>query len=279
MRCRRLEMLPVECIARGYLTGSGLKEYEKTGAVSGVALPPGLVEGSRLPEPIFTPSTKAPLGEHDEAMTFGEVEDLVGARHRGPAARADPGRLRPRRRDGGGERDHRRRHQAGVRPRPGDGRDRAGRRGAHARLVAVLAGRPLGSRAGRRPRSTSSSCATGRRPWTGTGPRRGRRCRRRWSTPPAPATSRPTNASPACPGSPDQPVTGMFGSPSSSCGARRLLRQAPTRRGCSCSVDPSTGPCGRLTHAVPAVAHRRGPSHPAQQVRRSDRVCDGTAGV
>ena len=79
MRCRRLDMLPVECVARGYLTGGGLKEYEKTGAVSGVPLPPGLVDGSELPEPIFTPSTKAPLGRHDEAITFAEVEDVVGA--------------------------------------------------------------------------------------------------------------------------------------------------------------------------------------------------------
>ena len=79
MRCRRLEMLPVECVARGYLTGSGLKDYEKTGTVSGVALPPGLVDGSELPEPIFTPSTKAPLGQHDEAITFADVEHLVGA--------------------------------------------------------------------------------------------------------------------------------------------------------------------------------------------------------
>jgi phosphoribosylaminoimidazole-succinocarboxamide synthase len=79
MRCRRLEMLPVECVARGYLTGSGLKDYEKTGTVSGVALPPGLVDGSELPEPIFTPSTKAPLGQHDEAITFADVEDLLGA--------------------------------------------------------------------------------------------------------------------------------------------------------------------------------------------------------
>ena len=78
MRCRRLEMLPVECVARGYLTGGGLTEYERTGAVSGVALPPGLVDGSRLPEPIFTPSTKAPAGQHDEPMSFAEVEDLVG---------------------------------------------------------------------------------------------------------------------------------------------------------------------------------------------------------
>jgi phosphoribosylaminoimidazole-succinocarboxamide synthase len=79
VRCRRLEMLPVECIARGYLAGLGLKEYEKNGTVSGVALPPGLVEGSKLPEPIFTPTTKAAVGEHDEFMTFDEVVALVGA--------------------------------------------------------------------------------------------------------------------------------------------------------------------------------------------------------
>ena len=79
VRCWRLEMLPVECIARGYLAGLGLKEYEKDGTVSGVPLPPGLVEGSKLPEPIFTPTTKAAVGEHDEFMTFAEVEELVGA--------------------------------------------------------------------------------------------------------------------------------------------------------------------------------------------------------
>lgn len=79
LRCRRLEMLPVECIARGYLAGLGLAEYREHGAVSGVALPPGLVEGSRLPEPIFTPTTKAPVGEHDEFMTFDDVAALVGA--------------------------------------------------------------------------------------------------------------------------------------------------------------------------------------------------------
>jgi phosphoribosylaminoimidazole-succinocarboxamide synthase len=79
VRCRRLDMLPVECVARGYLTGGGLAEYARTGSVSGVALPPGLVDGSRLPEPIFTPSTKAPLGEHDEPITQHQVADLVGA--------------------------------------------------------------------------------------------------------------------------------------------------------------------------------------------------------
>lgn len=79
IRVRRLEMIPVECIARGYLTGSGIKEYEKTGSVCGVALPPGLVEASILPEPIFTPTTKAPQGQHDEAITFADVVATVGA--------------------------------------------------------------------------------------------------------------------------------------------------------------------------------------------------------
>ena len=78
MLVRRLAMLPVECVARGYLTGSGLASYRETGAVSGVPLPPGLADGSRLPEPVFTPTTKAPIGAHDEAMTYGEVEATVG---------------------------------------------------------------------------------------------------------------------------------------------------------------------------------------------------------
>jgi phosphoribosylaminoimidazole-succinocarboxamide synthase len=69
----------VECIARGYLAGSGLKEYQKDGAVSGVALPPGLVEGSRLPEPIFTPTTKVAPGEgHDEFITYSDVAAELG---------------------------------------------------------------------------------------------------------------------------------------------------------------------------------------------------------
>jgi phosphoribosylaminoimidazole-succinocarboxamide synthase len=78
MLVRRLEMLPVECVARGYLAGSGVAAYRETGAVSGVDLPPGLQDGSRLPEPIFTPTTKAPIGRHDEAMTLADVEGTVG---------------------------------------------------------------------------------------------------------------------------------------------------------------------------------------------------------
>jgi phosphoribosylaminoimidazole-succinocarboxamide synthase len=78
IRCKRLRMVPVECVARGYLAGSGTAQYNATGDVSGVVLPPGLVEGSRLPEPIFTPTTKAAVGDHDEPMTMDEVRDAVG---------------------------------------------------------------------------------------------------------------------------------------------------------------------------------------------------------
>jgi phosphoribosylaminoimidazole-succinocarboxamide synthase len=78
MVCHRLEMLPVECVARGYLAGSALAEYRAGGAVCGVLLPAGLVEGSRLPEPIFTPATKAALGEHDENVSFDQVATVVG---------------------------------------------------------------------------------------------------------------------------------------------------------------------------------------------------------
>ena len=84
--CRRLEMVPVECIARAYLTGGGLEEYARMGSVSGVPLPLGLVDGDRLPEPVFTPTTKAPMGEHDLPMTAAQVADVVGP---DLAARAD----------------------------------------------------------------------------------------------------------------------------------------------------------------------------------------------
>ncbi len=77
MICRRLEILPVECVVRGYLAGSGWKDYRATGRVSGIALPAGLRESDRLPEPIFTPSTKAEDG-HDEPIDFDAVVALVG---------------------------------------------------------------------------------------------------------------------------------------------------------------------------------------------------------
>ncbi|MBM7784957.1 phosphoribosylaminoimidazolesuccinocarboxamide synthase [Tenggerimyces flavus] len=80
IRCRQVEIVPVECIARGYLAGTGLLSYGESGTISGVELPPGLREGDQLAEPIFTPSTKVPVGQgHDEAMTYDEVVALVGA--------------------------------------------------------------------------------------------------------------------------------------------------------------------------------------------------------
>ena len=74
----RLDMVPVECVARGYLTGSGWAEYRASGTVCGIELPDGLVDGSRLPQPIFTPAIKAPLGEHDENVDFATIVDLHG---------------------------------------------------------------------------------------------------------------------------------------------------------------------------------------------------------
>lgn len=76
--CESLAMVPVECVARGYLTGSGLLDYQATGEVCGIGLPAGLVDGSRLPEPIFTPATKADLGDHDENVSYAAVEATIG---------------------------------------------------------------------------------------------------------------------------------------------------------------------------------------------------------
>jgi phosphoribosylaminoimidazole-succinocarboxamide synthase len=75
----KLDMFPVECVVRGYLTGSGLIDYRATGEVCGVPLPPGLVDGDRLDEPIFTPATKADMGEHDENVSFEQITETIGA--------------------------------------------------------------------------------------------------------------------------------------------------------------------------------------------------------
>ncbi|MFJ4829809.1 phosphoribosylaminoimidazolesuccinocarboxamide synthase [Streptomyces sp. NPDC088747] len=77
--CKSLRMIPVECVARGYLTGSGLTEYQETQTVCGLGLPEGLTDGSELPGPIFTPATKAAVGEHDENVSYEEVARQVGA--------------------------------------------------------------------------------------------------------------------------------------------------------------------------------------------------------
>jgi phosphoribosylaminoimidazole-succinocarboxamide synthase len=80
LRVRRLEMYPVECVARGYLSGSGWREYRDTGAVCGIELPDGLRESDQLPEPIFTPATKAEIGEHDENIDFARAVEVIGDR-------------------------------------------------------------------------------------------------------------------------------------------------------------------------------------------------------
>jgi len=80
LRVKRLEMYPVECVARGYITGSGWKEYQQTGSVCGIELPAGLRESDELPEPIFTPATKAELGDHDENIDFDRAAELIGDR-------------------------------------------------------------------------------------------------------------------------------------------------------------------------------------------------------
>jgi phosphoribosylaminoimidazole-succinocarboxamide synthase len=79
MVVRTLDMIPAECVVRGYLAGSGWVEYQESGTVCGIPLPAGLANGDRLPEPIFTPAYKAPLGEHDENISFDQTVDLVGA--------------------------------------------------------------------------------------------------------------------------------------------------------------------------------------------------------
>ena len=186
--CRRLEMLPIECVVRGYLAGSGWKDYLATGAVCGHTLPAGLRESEQLPEPIFTPATKAQSG-HDENIDRTAAIELVGRgavrRGRANGARALRVRLGLR----ASARDHPRRHEARVRDRR-DGPARARRRGVHTRFVTVLAGRRLRARPRRRRLSTSSSCATTARRWAGTRRIPGRSCRRTSSPARAPAMSR-----------------------------------------------------------------------------------------
>jgi len=80
IRCKRLEMYPVECVVRGYITGSGWKEYRESGSVCGIELPSGLQESDQLPEPIFTPATKAEIGDHDENVDFDRAAEIVGSR-------------------------------------------------------------------------------------------------------------------------------------------------------------------------------------------------------
>ena len=145
--CKSLDMVPVECVARGYLTGSGLAEYDESRTVCGLALPEGLVDGSELPAPIFTPATKAAVGEHDENVSYEEVARQVGAETAAQlrqATLAVYGRARDIARERGII-------LADTKFEFGFDGARAGprRRGADPGLVPLLAGRPVG--AGPRP--------------------------------------------------------------------------------------------------------------------------------
>ena len=179
-RCAALEMLPVEAVARGYLTGSGLLDYRATGAVCGIALPAGLVDGDRLPEPIFTPATKAALGEHDENVSYDAVVATRRRRHRGAAARPDAGDLPPRASrspaSAGSSSPTRSSSSGGVRA----ARTRARRRGADPGLVPVLAGRRRGGPGRAQPsfdKQYVRNWLLSRRRRAGTAPAAGRRRR------------------------------------------------------------------------------------------------------
>ena len=190
--CRRLEMLPLECVVRGYLAGSGWKDYQRTGATSGHVLPEGLRESDRLPEPIFTPSTKATSG-HDENIDAEQAVALVGRERYEQVERTalELYRFASEHAAARGILIADTKFEFGL---DGDGAPRARRRGVHARLVPLLAGRRV--RAGRRRSrpSTSSSSATTARRSAGTRRRPARSCRTTSSPALARATSRRSSA-------------------------------------------------------------------------------------
>lgn len=116
MLCRKAEMLPIECIVRGYITGSAWKEYQASGTMNGSVLPEGLLEASPLPEPVFTPSTKAEGGLHDENISFDQAVELIGG-DLAEQAREISLQLYKRGSAWAAERDHRGRHQVRTRSR------------------------------------------------------------------------------------------------------------------------------------------------------------------
>ena len=135
----RLEMAPVECVVRGYITGSGWKDYQATGAVCGIELPPGLQESEQLPEPIFTPATKAEVGDHDENVDFERAVEIVGDRPLLEELRRISLELYRRGSEHARERGIILADTKFEFGRRAGRHDRAGRRGAHPGLVALLA--------------------------------------------------------------------------------------------------------------------------------------------
>ena len=198
MLVERLEMVPVECVVRGYITGSGWKDYQATGAVCGIELPAGLEESEQLPEPIFTPATKAEVGDHDENVDFDRAAEIVGDRAlleelrrlsiaalpaRAPSTRASAASSSPT-------------------PSSSSAADPTARS-----CSATRCSRPT-RRASGRPTATSRAARSRRfdkqyvRDWArelrlGQVAAGAARSRTRWSRAPARATSRPTSGSPA----------------------------------------------------------------------------------
>ena len=196
MRVKKLEMYPVECIVRGYLTGSGWKEYKEGGAVCGIELPPNLLESDQLPEPIFTPSTKAEIGDHDENVSFDRAAEILGDR----ALLEELSRVSIEVYKRGAEqaaraRDPPRRHQVRVRQRRRR-RGRPRRRGADPGLLALLAGRLLGARQDAPLLRQAVRARLGDRPGLGQKAAGAGAARRTWSSRRGPNTSRPTSGSP-----------------------------------------------------------------------------------
>ena len=190
-------MYPVECVARGYITGSGWREYRETGSVCGIELPAGLRESDQLPEPIFTPATKAEVGDHDENIDFDRAVEIIGDRALMEELRRVTIELYEHARDHAAERGiiiADTKFEFGSSP---GRRGRARRRGADARLVALLARRRLRAR----PRAGLVRQAVrprlARRVGLGPLAARARSCPTRSSPAPAPSTSRPTSGSPA----------------------------------------------------------------------------------
>ena len=262
MLVRRLAMLPVECVARGYLAGSGWRDYAETGEVCGHRLPPGLRQARPPPRAHLHPGHEGHRGTRSQHHPGGGGRD--GGRRRArprpsgspwPSTRRAAERLPPRRAHPG-------RHQvrAGARSRGAAG---AGRRGAHARLLAPVAGRPVGARGRARPPSTSSTCATGSTGSAGTTPRRRPSCRPRWSRARARGTWRPTSGSRRWwgdPGGGDGDAEGRGARPPGP-GGGRGARAARVRRG------------GRGAHRQAHRARDRRATTPAPRPARCATSC------
>ncbi len=125
---KRLKALPLEAVVRGYLIGSGWKDYQATGAVCGIALPKGMQQAQQLPEPIFTPATKAEIGDHDENISFSQAEKLVGAQLAAQVRDTAIAFVQVRSGACPSARHHHRRHEVRVRARSTAGRSRSSTR-------------------------------------------------------------------------------------------------------------------------------------------------------